>query len=298
MKVFITGIESFVGTYLSETFKKKRYSVFGIDKKKSKASTVKFDITNKNLYRIIPQNCDCLVHLAAVSTAESFNRNLLNSFNINVNGTLNVVQSAIRKKVKQVIFASTEWIYGEEKNFNIKNENSNILLKKISSNYAFSKILGEQIIEYYSYKSNINFTILRFGIIYGPRFNNQNFSAVETIISDMILNKKLVIGSKKTARRFIYITDICEAIFKSVGIKGFKKFNLTGEKLINLGKIYRTGKKILNFKKNLFEVNKNKYNIRNISNKKFKEYTKWETKIDITEGVKNIINEFNISDKK
>ena len=291
MKIFITGIESFVGTYLQKILKKKNYSVYGIDRNKKISSTIKFDITDKNLHKIIPNGCDCLIHLAAISTPIAFNRNLLNSFKINVNGTLNVIQSAIKKNVKQIIFASTEWVYGEEKNFNIKNEDSFISLKNISSDYAFSKILGEQIFEYYSNKININFTILRFGIIYGPRFNVQNFSAVESIINTMISDKKLIIGSKKTARRFIYITDLCEGIIKSIGLKGFHKFNLTGNKLINLEQIYKITGKILNFKSNLFEKEKKEYNIRNIDSQKFRNYSKWRSKVDIKKGIENIVNQ-------
>ena len=50
MKIFITGIESFVGTYLRKALKKKNYSVSGLDKNKKIKSTIKFDITDKNLY--------------------------------------------------------------------------------------------------------------------------------------------------------------------------------------------------------------------------------------------------------
>ena len=95
---------------------------------------------------------------------------------INVNGTFNVMQAAIKKKVKQIIFASSEWVYGEEKSSKVKNEKNTISIQKISSDYTLSKILGEQIVEYYSAKNKINCTILRFGIIYGPRIKDENIS--------------------------------------------------------------------------------------------------------------------------
>ena len=289
MKIFITGIESFVGTNLTKILKKKGYKVIGIDKNKKKNSTKKFNITDKNIYKIIPKNCDCLIHLAAVSSTNSFKKNLPYSFNVNVNGTFNVMQGAIKKNVKQIIFASTEWVYGEDKLSKIKTENSNISLKKISSDYTLSKVLGEQMIEYYSLKNGIDCTILRFGIIYGPRISNKNFSAVERILQNMINKKKLIVGSKKTARRFIYVTDLCEAIYKSIGLKGIKKFNITGDKLINLEKIYKEGNKALNIKSSLTESNKKNYNIRNINNKNFKKYTKWKPKVEINEGINNVI---------
>ncbi len=289
MKIFITGIESFVGHYLLKKLKKKKYKIIGIDKYKKNSSTVKLDIEDKNLHKFIPKNCDCLIHLAAISTANMFRKNPTKSFNINVNGTFNVMQAAIKKKVKQVIFASSEWVYGEEKSFKIKSENNPLSLKKISSDYSLSKILGEQIVEYYSYKNNINCSILRFGIIYGPRTNNENISAVESILKNLINKNKVKVGSKKTARRFIYITDLCEGISKAIGIKNINKFNITGNQLINLDKIFKLGKKNLKKEVKIIETNKNSYNIRNINNKSFRKVSGWNPKININEGVKNTL---------
>ena len=102
--------------------------------------------------------------------------------------------------------------------------------------------------------------------------------------------KKLNVGSKKTARRFIYITDLCEAIYRSIGIKNINKFNVTGNKLINLDMIYKEGKKNLRKDVKIIETKKGSYNIRNIDSKSFKKITKWEPKIDIRKGVKNIID--------
>ena len=290
MKIFITGVESFIGNYLLDILKKKKIQVIGIDKEKKNPSTKKININSKNLFKIIPNKCDCLIHLAAVSTSNSFEKNLTKSFEVNVNGTFNVMQAAIKKKVKQVIFASSEWVYGEERSSKVKNEKNIISIQKISSDYTLSKILGEQIIEYYSSKNDINCTILRFGIVYGPRKKNVNISAVESIISTLMSKKKLIVGSKKTARRFIYITDLCEAIYKSIGIKKINKLNVTGDKLINLDMIQKEGIKILRKKIKIIETNKNLFNIRNIDNKSFKQITKWKPKIDISKGVKNIIN--------
>ena len=290
MKIFITGIESFIGHYLLDIFKKKKIRVLGIDNKKKNSSTKKFNINDKDLFKIIPYNCDCLIHLAAVSTSNSFRKNLSKSFEVNVNGTFNVMQAAIKKNVKQIIFASSEWVYGEERSSKIKNEKSRISIQEISSDYTLSKILGEQIVEYYSAKNKINCTILRFGIVYGPRIKNVNISAVESIINTLISKKKLIIGSKKTARRFIYVTDLCEAIYRSIGIKNINKLNVTGDQLINLDMIQKEGIKSLRKKVKITETNKNSFNIRNIDNKSFKKITKWKPKIDIHKGVKNIID--------
>jgi UDP-glucose 4-epimerase len=291
MKIFITGVESFVGHYLRNILKKKnKHQITGIDKNKNLPSTKKFDINDKDLFKVIPNNCDCLIHLAAVSTTDSFKKDPSKSFDVNVNGTFNVMQAAIKKNVKQIIFASSEWVYGEEKSSKVKNEKNPLSLQAISSDYTLSKILGEQIVEYYSAKNKISCTILRFGIIYGPRIKDKNISAVESIIKTLITKNELTVGSKKTARKFIYITDLCEAINKAIGIKNINKFNITGNQLINLDMIYKEVKKNLKKDVKIFETNKKSYNIRNIDNKSFKKISNWKPKIDIREGVKNIID--------
>ncbi len=290
MKILITGVESFIGRYLVDILQKKNFQVLGIDSEKKNFSTKKFNINDKDLFKIIPKKCDCLIHLAAVSTSNSFKKNLSKSFETNVNGTFNVMQAATKKKVKQIIFASSEWVYGEDKSSKIKNEKNRISIQKISSDYTLSKILGEQITEYYSAKNKINCTILRFGIVYGPRIKNINISAVESIISTLMSKKKLIVGSKKTARRFIYVTDLCEAIYKSIGIKGIIKFNVTGDKLISLDMIQKEALKNLGKKIKIIETNKSSFNIRNIDNTSFKKITKWKPKIDIHKGIKNIID--------
>ena len=58
----------------------------------------------------------------------------------------------------------------------------------------------EQLIKYYCKIFRIKYVILRFGIIYGPRLNASNWSAVETLINKLLLKeKKIVVGSKKNS---------------------------------------------------------------------------------------------------
>ena len=74
-------------------------------------------------------------------------------------GTLNLIKNAKLKKINQFIFASSEWVYDEFRNDEIKNEDSSINIFNHKSEYALSKLV----------QNDFNITILRFGIIYGPR---------------------------------------------------------------------------------------------------------------------------------
>ena len=122
----------------------------------------------------------------------------------------------------------------------------------------------EQLIKYYCKIFRIKYVILRFGIIYGPRLNASNWSAVETLINKLLLKeKKIVVGSKKTARRFIHAEDVADAIIKSIEYKKSNVFNLSFDRLISLGEIVETASNILKLNVDLIEKNKNNFNFRN-----------------------------------
>ena len=218
MKILITGSESFVGHYLKEELLKKKINFKGIDKISSK-NLIKLDISKIDNAKRSFKGYDAIVHLAAISSTNDFKKDPDKAFKINFNGTYNIIRLAKKNNIKKIIFASSEWVYGEmsKKKFYEKHE---IDIGKLGSEYAFSKAAGENIIKFYCQLYNINYVILRFGIIYGPRLNKNNWSAVESLAYKVFNDeKKLIVGSKKTARRFIYVRDIAKGIISSLKAK-------------------------------------------------------------------------------
>ena len=129
-------------------------------------------------------------------------------------------------------------------------------------------------------------TILRFGIIYGPR--EDNWSAVEAIF-DMSKNKdKVTIGSLKTGRRFVHVSDIANGIIQSFGLKGFNIINLTGDKVETLEDIIKASEKILGKTLKIVETNPDNISIRNPSNKKAEDIISWKPKIDLLQGLESL----------
>ena len=106
----------------------------------------------------------------------------------NIIGTLNLIELANKKKIKNFIFASTQWVYNFN-SFKEKNESDLIDISKVKSEYSLSKLVSENNLRQNYETKNLNTTILRFGIIYGPRF--KNLSAVESIFYNSIENNKL-----------------------------------------------------------------------------------------------------------
>ena len=282
MKIFITGINSFVGKELTKILKKKKIKFTGCDINK-KNNFFNCDIRSKKISNIIPTN-SIVVHLAALANERVCSKNKRKAYDINVNGTINLLKACSKKKCKQFIFASTEWVYGERKKSRISKENDILIFNNLSSYYAKTKLLNER----YLKKNSFNFpvTILRFGIIYGPR--KSNWSAVENIMSTIKMNNKITVGSKKTARKFIHVTDIASGIVKTFNASKNATYNLGGNKLVTLKELISKSCDIYKKKVEVIESNKYKTNIRNISSQKILKDLKWSPKINIKEGLKTL----------
>jgi len=286
-RILVTGSESFIGKELITILKKRKFFVYGIDKyKKTSFTNRSININSKKINDIIYNNkINTIIHLAAISRDADCKRNVLLTFKSNVLGTLNLIDIAKKNKIKNFIFASSEWVYDSFENKKEKKESDIIDIKKITSEYALSKLVSENNQrQFYEVNKKTNIIILRFGIIYGNRKNN--WSAVESLF-DKVKNKEIItVGSLKTARRFIHVKDICSGIIASINIKGFHIINLQGKKLITLQEIIKKTARLLNIKYVVKEANKNKPNIRKISNNKSKKILKWEPKITIDDGLK------------
>lgn len=290
MQIFITGVKGFVGRELFSQCEKKGMQIIGADIVDSdEKNYYKADITAKEISKIIPDNTDAIIHLAALSSDPDCKNKAYKCFDLNVMGTLNLMEAAQKRNVKQFIFASTEWVYDNCTEKEIKNEDSLINIANHKSEYAISKLVSESNLRQKYLHGFCPVTILRFGIIYGPR--KTNFSAVESLFYSVKTNDKVNVGSLKTGRCFIYISDIVTGIIKAIGLSGFNLLNLEGDKVITLKDIIETSKKILDKNPEVVEQNPDNISLRNISNKKAKEILSWVPKFDLEKGLRTLIRE-------
>src|SRR5437879_3599274 len=104
MKVFITGTESFVGSELIKKCLAKKIDVYGyylITPVNNKFH--KFDINQKEISEIVPEEVDALIHLASLSDNKQCENNEYECFRVNVLGTINLMEAAMKRKAKQFI---------------------------------------------------------------------------------------------------------------------------------------------------------------------------------------------------
>ena len=290
MRILVTGSESFIGKTLISQLQTTGHEIIGFDSLEPTNPTYEFhqiDIRNPEINKLIPRNTDVLIHLAALSRDSDCKNKAIECFDVNVMGTLNLIKAAQLQNVKQFIFASSEWVYDKFIDSEEKNEDSEINIANHNSEYALSKLITESNLRQQYNSGFCNVTILRFGIIYGPR--KSNWSAVESILNQVKHQDKVSVGSLKTGRRFVHVSDITRGIIHSFGLDGFNIINLSGNKINTLKDIIELSQEILGKKIEVFENNSNQISIRNPSNNKAKKLINWEPKINLKSGLESLL---------
>lgn len=287
--IVITGSESFVGKELILQCKKNGIKFIGfdvVDKENPDYEFYKVDIKSPKIVDHIPEKTDAVIHLAALSRDADCKDKAYDCFNNNVMGTLNLIKACKIKNVKQFVFASSEWVYDKFENDQEKDEDSFIDAYNHNSEYAFSKLVSEINLRQQYNLGFCSVTILRFGIIYGPRKNN--WSAVESVASTVKNKNEITVGSLENARRFIHVSDIVNGIIKSIGLSGFNILNLTGAKVITMKNLIDECEKIYGKKMIITEKDPTAISIRNPSNLRAKQLINWEPQVSITDGLRTL----------
>ena len=278
MSIFLTGTESFIGHALLRACLAQGIPVVGVDSNAPDNDISKgADIRDASIADLIPEGAT-VVHLAAISRDPDCRSDPKNAFDINVNGTLNVAAAARKRSAAQFVFASSEWVYGD-----VRNDEA-IDATAMKSEYALSKIVGEQLLKLTCNGAPV--TVLRFGIVYGPR--PANWSAVEALFNAVRTRDEVTVGAKATARRFIHVDDIASGILASRGRTGFEVFNLSGDRTVTLGEIVEHSARLLGRSVGVVESNGSQPSVRNPDNSKARAVLQWAPRIDIEAGLADL----------
>ena len=286
-KIVVTGSSGFIGKNLCVKLSELGYEVLGIDLTKTgdnRFKEIEMDFFRNEKNKFLDEN-SILLHLAAISTDSESKKSPLKSININIAGTQKLMEICKDKKINKFIFASSEWVYPENSIVIPQFETDILSTNKLNSVYALTKIMTEDFIRVNS--ENLNYTILRFGIVYGPR--KTPGSSLESLALKVWQNQEIEIGSSLTARNFIYLDDLISGIIQSIELSKLKEiYNLSGDHSINLGNIIDATSDILN-QRNKYVENGQVPSIRNPINTKARADFFWEPKTSIEQGIRSCL---------
>ena len=221
ISVLVTGGAGFIGSHLVEELVKRGYRVRVLDNlMRSSLSNIKplidtgkvefinGDIRHENVVSEVMKGIDYVFHEAAVC----INRSVVypkESLDINLNGSCNIFNSALENKVKKVIFASSASVYGNPQKLPMSENDS---LNPITP-YCIAKLASEFLLKYFSEKG-LNYAILRYFNVYGPRQNIDAYytSVIITFVKRLLNNQSpVIIGNGKQSMDFINVKDVVKA---------------------------------------------------------------------------------------
>lgn len=168
---------------------------------------------------------DAIIHLAAKAGVRPSLTNAGTYYDVNVKGTLHLLEFARLSGIQQFLFASSSSVYGT--NPNIPWKESDLLYQPISP-YAASKLSAEEMGKVYAKLYNIHFVILRLFTVYGPR--QRPDLAIHQFYNLIKANKPVTLfGDGSTKRDYTYISDLVSGIVGALHYRG------TGDTIFNLG---------------------------------------------------------------
>jgi nucleoside-diphosphate-sugar epimerase len=209
-------------------------------------------------------------------------------FSNNVIATQNFLEFAVKNNVKKFIFISAHNVYSPFLKLPIS-ENAS---KSPNTNYGFTKLLSENLIEYYSKKFNLECIILRISFTYGDK--QKNVKMLPKLIHNYKNSKNIILHKYRNGYQkmdLVHVSDVCDAIIQSIYLK--KSFGIYN---ISSGN-YCTIKDIITILKQNLESN-SKISIKNIDNKINHFYynissatkeLKFKPKISLETGIKNLL---------
>ena len=294
MKTYLlTGGCGFIGSHLAERLIESGNKVIILDDLSTgHKNNIKNLLTNKNLIFVkisilshkikkYFKNVDVIYHLAAQSDIVPSIEDPNKYFEINVKGTLNILNFARMYKIKKFIYAASSSCYGIPKKYPT-NEKSEISPRYP---YALTKYMGERLTQHWAKLYDFKFISLRLFNVYGPRVRTTgHYGAVFGVFLSQIYNNKplTVVGNGKQKRDFTYVSDVVEAFIKASKSKKNGIYNVGTGKPITINQVvkYLKASKKIHIPKRPGEPFQTNANI-----KKIKKDMKWYPKTSFKDGL-------------
>lgn len=220
-KVLVTGGAGFIGSNLVMELLKRGFSVKVLDNFSSgKRDNIKMfekdveliegDIRSYHIVREAVRETETIFHQAALPSVPRSVKDPITSNEVNVNGTLNVLDAAVSASVKRVVYASSSSVYGDNPELP-KHEG---MLPNPLSPYAVSKLAGEKYCAVFSRIYGLETIALRYFNVFGPNQDpaSQYSAVIPKFIRAVGRNERPVIyGDGEQSRDFTYVSNVVEA---------------------------------------------------------------------------------------
>lgn len=233
-KSVVFGGAGFLGSHVADTLTEKGFDVYIFDQKKSpylqdKQNMIIGDILDyDNVYEAV-KGASYVYHFAAIADIKEAQEKPVETVRTNVLSTVQILQACVEHHVERFIYGSTVYVYSEHGSF-----------------YRSSKQSSELFIENFKKIYDLDYTILRFGSLYGKRANHFNF--IHNIINQALLEGKIQRkGDGNEIREYINVLDAARASVEILN-ENYKNSNIiiTGTQTMRMNDLLNMIKEMFN----------------------------------------------------
>src|SRR6056297_538343 len=225
-KILVTGGAGFIGSHLVDLLLAQGHQVVVLDNfstgklnnlpsADSALSVINGDIRCHATVEQASTGCDAIVHLAAVASVQASVDDPCSTHQVNLVGTLNLLEAAKKQGIERFIYASSAAVYGDTQELPV----SEVTQLKPLTPYAVDKLAGEYYIDFYRRQYDLKPVIFRFFNIFGPRQDPSSpYSGVISIFLQRALVEQpiTVFGDGEQTRDFVYVADLVKLLEQSV----------------------------------------------------------------------------------
>lgn len=225
VKVLVTGSNGLIGKHMVRSLKASGYTVRTFD------VTTGVDIRNRNSIRKVVKGIDAVIHLAAISGAVHWFEHPAEVAEVNINGTINLLEACRSYDVKRFIFASSFMVYGQPEDLPVREQ----CTPKPHTPYGLTKLVGEQYVNLYGETYGISTACMRYFSVYGI---GQQVGLVADCLTAIKKNRPLfILGDGKQTRDFVNVTDVVQANLLALRTKASGTFNVGSGKETSVGQV-------------------------------------------------------------
>jgi UDP-glucose 4-epimerase len=241
VKVLVTGGAGFIGSHVVDKLIAAGHEPRILDLIPSPyhadVETVLGDLRDPAIVQQALAGTDAVLHLAAVADVDQVAKDPTLTDQINTRGTQVLLECARQAGVQRFVYASTIWVYGDAAGPEALDEDTALGLPKHF--YTATKIAGEMYTASYGELYDLEWTILRFGIPYGPRARPT--AVVPAFTAKALAGQPLTVAGDGTqSRRFVYVEDLAEGVVASLVPEAANRvYNLVGRENTSVRAIAR-----------------------------------------------------------
>jgi len=306
MKILVTGGAGFIGSNVVDKFIDLGNEVIVVDdlstgfkhNVNSKAKFYEMDIRSKELEKVFEVEKPDIVdhHAAQISVPVSVQDPEFDA-DVNVKGFLNILQNCVKYKVKKVIFISSGGaVYGEAEEYPTTEKYD----PKPLSPYAINKFIAEKYLYFYHHQYGLNYTVLRYANVYGPRQIPHGEAGVVSIFITNFRDEKtshLYAFPEELdgmVRDYVFVKDVVRANVIALEKGNLEAFNIGTGLETTTGKLYRKISKQMNVNIDPIRGNARAGDIRKscLNIEKAGSILDWKPEYSPEEGIKQTIHFF------